>query len=338
MTVRIGGDDYLGYWFITSPEMRKQAAQRGIGVQFTDDGGAYAERLEKFAAGEYDAIVLPVNSYLQHGAVGAVPRGDRRLDRRVQRRRRHGRFRRLPAQRQARGPERRRSPDRLHLGLAERVSARPDDRRLRSRRARRRRAAGGSEAESSASDVYKRAKNNQGDVFVLWEPDLSRALSLPGMSYIWGSDRFSGYIVDVFVFRREFLRGQRRSGGRVPAHLLPGAHLLRQQPRQAGQGDPPVDRPRRRRHPRDAGKDRVARPRGEPAAAVRHRSLSPASRSTTASSTPSSPAPTSCCAPAPGQRPPRGQSLPDHQQLGPRRAWSQPPPARRRSPPAGDAR
>jgi len=68
VTLRFGGDNYLGYWFITSPEMRKQAARRGLAVQFEDDGGAYAERLQKFAAGEYDAIVLPVNSYLQHGA------------------------------------------------------------------------------------------------------------------------------------------------------------------------------------------------------------------------------------------------------------------------------
>lgn len=43
---------------------------------------------------------------------------------------------------------------------------------------------------------------------MLWEPDLSRALSLPGMQYVWGSDRFSGYIVDVIVFRRDFLQSK----------------------------------------------------------------------------------------------------------------------------------
>ena len=58
-------------------------------------------------------------------------------------------------------------------------------------------------------DAYERAAKNQGDVFVLWEPDLSRALKLPGMRYVWGSDKFSGYIVDVFVVHREFLQRHR---------------------------------------------------------------------------------------------------------------------------------
>src|SRR5262249_13544133 len=58
-------------------------------------------------------------------------------------------------------------------------------------------------------EVYDRAARNQGDVFVLWEPDLSRALKLPGMRYVWGSDKFSGYIVDVFVVHRDFLQRER---------------------------------------------------------------------------------------------------------------------------------
>ena len=83
-TIRIGGDGYLGYWFITSPEMRKKASSRGMAIDFTDDKGAYAERLNKFAAGEYDAIVLPVSSYLQHGATHKFPGGHRGSDLRVE--------------------------------------------------------------------------------------------------------------------------------------------------------------------------------------------------------------------------------------------------------------
>ena len=72
-TIRIGGDGYLGYWFITAPDTRREAARRGIAISFQDDGGAYAARLQKFANREYDAIVLPVNSYLQHGAAHKFP-------------------------------------------------------------------------------------------------------------------------------------------------------------------------------------------------------------------------------------------------------------------------
>ena len=203
-TIRFGGDNYLGYWFITSPEMRKQAAQRGIGIQFTDDGGAYAERLRKFADGEYDAIVLPVNSYLQHGASVQFPgvivasiAESKGADGIV------GFSDSLPNGKLEELND-------AELGIVY-TSASPSEFLLDLTIADfdLDELAGGDrwrvEADGSA-DVYKRAKNNQGDVFVLWEPDLSRALSLPGMTYVWGSDRFSGYIVDVFVFHREFLR------------------------------------------------------------------------------------------------------------------------------------
>src|SRR5208337_3367780 len=68
LTIHMAGDSYLGYFVINSPELKRQAAKRGIAVDFTNDGGAYADRVQKFAEGKYDAIVLPVNSYIQHGA------------------------------------------------------------------------------------------------------------------------------------------------------------------------------------------------------------------------------------------------------------------------------
>ncbi len=203
VTIRIGGDNYLGYWFVTSPEMRKQAARRGLGIQFEDDGGAYQERLTKFAAGEYDAIVLPVNSYLQHGGAVSFPgvivaaiSESKGADGVV------GYADQLPSGK----------IDDLNDANLEIVytSGSPSEFLLDLTIAdfdldeleaadRWRREVGGSQ------EVYQRAKNNQGDVFVLWEPDLSRVLSLPGTVYVWGSDRFSGYIVDVFVFSRQFL-------------------------------------------------------------------------------------------------------------------------------------
>ena len=293
VTVRIGGDGYLGYWFITSPEMRKQAAQRGVGIQFTDDGGAYSERLDKFAAGEYDAIVLPVNSYLQHGAKVQFPgvivasiAESRGADGIV------GYADSLPdGKLEALNDAELKivytsgSPSEFLLDL---TIADFDLDEL----------AGGSrwqvEAESS-TDVYKQAKGNQGDVFVLWEPDLSRALSLPGMTSVWGSDRFSGYIVDVFVFRRDFLKDQ---GEEVVEFLRTYFRVLTSYANNRDKlvkGDPPLDRLGRGGHSRDVGKrssGSISRRIDDCSSASR---ASPASRSMTASSIPSSPAPTSCC-------------------------------------------
>ena len=62
-------------------------------------------------------------------------------------------------------------------------------------------------AVGGAREVLERARRHEGDMFVLWEPELSRALhEVPELKYIWGSDKFSGYIKDVFVFHRDFVQ------------------------------------------------------------------------------------------------------------------------------------
>ena len=200
-TLRIGGDNYLGYWFITSPDMRKQSKNKGFRVSFTDDGGAYADRLQKFADSEYDCIVLPINSYLAHGgehkypgvivaavsesrgADGIVGFGDRLPS---------GKINDLndASLNYVYTPD---SPSSFLLDLT--ISDFDLD-QLRN--------GGGNRIMADGSgDVLNKARTGEGDVFIMWEPDLSKALALPGMKYLWGSDRFSGYIVDVFVFHRD---------------------------------------------------------------------------------------------------------------------------------------
>lgn len=203
-TIRIGGDNYLGYWFMTAPAMRKSASRDGISIQFTDDGGAYSERLAKFANNEYDCIVLPVNSYLQHGAAVNFPGvivaavcESQGADGMV------GFANKLPSGKIKDLDDAKlsivytaESPSSFLLDL---TIADFDLANLRTDTTWR-------QEVNSSTEVFERARAGKGDVFVLWEPDLSRALRLPGMSYVWGSDKFSGYIVDVFVFHRDFLQ------------------------------------------------------------------------------------------------------------------------------------
>jgi hypothetical protein len=208
-TIRIGGDNYLGYWFITSPEMRKLTARRGIQIDFTDDGGAYRERLKKFAKEEYDCIVLPVNSYLQHGwehkfpgvivasiseskgADGIVGFSDVLHTSKVNDLNDSA----LKIVYTSESP----SSFLLDLTIADfDLFNLQDNDNWRVEVA-------------SSKEVYEKAKKNEGDVFVLWEPDLSKALELSGINYLWGSDKFAGYIIDVFVFHRKFLEKRRQT-------------------------------------------------------------------------------------------------------------------------------
>ncbi len=204
-TVRIGGDGYLGYWFITSPELKRVAARRGMAVDFTDDHGSYADRLQKFADRQFDMIVLPVNSYLEHGAKhdypgvivaaiaeskgadGIVGFADRFPTGKIQELNN-------PGLKVVYTPD---SPSSFLLDL---VITDFDLGQLRS--------ANDWRVEANGSDdVAKRAAARSGDVFVMWEPDLSRALhENANLKEVWNSDKFRGYIVDVFVVRRDYLQ------------------------------------------------------------------------------------------------------------------------------------
>jgi len=208
-TIRVCGDNYLGYWFLTSPEMRKLSAKKGLRVAYTDDGGVYKERLKKFYDNEYDCIVLPVNSYLYHGqkykypgvivsaisesrgADGIVGFADKFPQGKINGLNDSS----LQIVYTADSP----SSFLLDLTITD-----FDLDLLRNNLSWKKEVNG-------SSEVLKLAKKNKGDVFVLWEPDLSKALKIPGMKYIWGSDKFSGYIIDVIVFRRDFLKKHRDS-------------------------------------------------------------------------------------------------------------------------------
>ncbi|MCP4215404.1 MAG: OmpA family protein [bacterium] len=203
-TIRIGGDNYLGYWFVTSPEIRKMAARKGLQVEYTNDDGAYAQRLAEFDKGNYDCIVLPINSYLQHGAqykfpgvIVAAISESKGADGIV------GFADRFPGDKindlndstlkivyTADSP----SSFLLDLTIAD-----FDLDRLQNTKDWQVKVEG-------SGKVLERVKKNQGDLFVMWEPDLSKALKIDGIKYIWGSDRFSGYIIDVFVFHRDYLQ------------------------------------------------------------------------------------------------------------------------------------
>jgi outer membrane protein OmpA-like peptidoglycan-associated protein len=204
-TIRIGGDGYLGYWFIAAPDTRREAARRGIAIAFQDDGGAYATRLQKFANREYDAIVLPVSSYLQHGAsykfpgvIVAAIAESKGADGIV------GFADKIPTGniRDLNNPELKvvytaDSPSSFLLDL---TIVGFDLFQLTSTSTWRVEVGG-------AHEVFERARRHEGDMFVLWEPELSRALQeVRELKYLWGSDRFSGYIKDVFVFHRDVVQ------------------------------------------------------------------------------------------------------------------------------------
>ena len=53
--------------------------------------------------------------------------------------------------------------------------------------------------------LYLKARPDDKQVFVLWEPFVSKMLENPNLRVVVDSSKFSGYIVDVIVANRDFL-------------------------------------------------------------------------------------------------------------------------------------
>jgi outer membrane protein OmpA-like peptidoglycan-associated protein len=210
-TVKWAGDSYAGYAFFRSTEMRKRLARKGIVLDFTDDGGAYSERLKKLNDSEYDFIVLPISSYMEHGykykypgvITGAISES-RGADAILA-------FKDFPFTKvnDLNDSEIRIvvTPDSPSEDLVNLTITNFDLDELQSSQDWMSEA-GGSEA------VYKQAKTDQNDpakrkyLYTMWEPDISNAIDNLGMKKIWGSDNFRNYIIDVFVFSRKFVNNR----------------------------------------------------------------------------------------------------------------------------------
>lgn len=207
-TIRYAKDSYIGYAPLECIEMKRQFARKGIALKATDDGGNYAERLAKFANDEYDFIVLPVNAYLQHGmqykfpgvivagiceSVGAdvvlgfpdVMKTGKINDLNNN----NLKFVYTPS-----------SPSSFILDFT--ISDFDLD-QLASSSHWRKEVNGSSEVYAMAEKARK--DRSFGDVFVMWEPEVSKSINKLGLVKIWGSDQFRGYIIDVFVFSRNFV-------------------------------------------------------------------------------------------------------------------------------------
>lgn len=211
-TLTVAGDGYLGYFFASAKQTVKEAARQGLGIRWVDDGAAIAERVSKLKSGQYDIIAIPAAEYLLHGRGAGFPGvivagiassngGDGIVALKSK----------LPnndvsdlndasLQWVYTGE----SPSEFLVDITVKdldfFELRTADENAKGGRGAWRKPVG------SSADVYTRAMNGQGDVFVMWEPDLSRSLQKnPNLTYIWGSDKFSGYIVDYFVVNKRTL-------------------------------------------------------------------------------------------------------------------------------------
>ncbi len=202
--IRLAADSFSGYAILRSPELQKRLQREGVRLVVEDDRADYDKRLQGLRSGELDLAAFTVDSWISAGArAGEFPGSIVMvLDETVGGDAIVGRPEDLPDLQSLDHPEARLvvvpgSPSEF---LARVVLANfslpslPEEWSI---------------AAESGADALRQARDLRGGrrhAFVLWEPHVTRAVQDHGYHVLLDSSRIQGYIVDVLVARRSFLR------------------------------------------------------------------------------------------------------------------------------------
>lgn len=215
--IRIGMDNWAGYFPLCSPKMKKAMRASEWQLVCEDDQADYRSRFNKLRSGELDFAVGTVDAYLLNAADILFPGvivmvideskgGDA-----------------IVAYKDSVETKSRKGENQYNLdGLKEKAGlkiaftpASPSEHLLKSAathfdiEAFQRRAkptyTNFIEAQGS-EDALKRFQNREANVAVLWEPDVSRALTDPDVVKLLGTENTSKLIVDILIVRRDFAK------------------------------------------------------------------------------------------------------------------------------------
>lgn len=202
--IRVALDNWIGYSILRSPEVKRDMRRRGWIMVSEDDKADYRRRMERLKAGDIHFAVATVDSYILNGAPLGFPgviimvidesKGGDAILTRTEGLDSLDSLKGRTDLRVAFTPN---SPSHYlakaaayHFDVPELVPP-PGEKRIETQ---------GSE------DALKKLLTGGCDLAALWEPDVSRALSHPGIKKIIGTDDTEKLIVDILLVNREFSR------------------------------------------------------------------------------------------------------------------------------------
>ena len=199
--ITIGYDNWVGYFQLCSPEMKKRLRQSGYLLECIDDNANYADRFKKLSDGKYDFAVGTVDSYITNGEAEDYPGvivavideskgGDAVVAWKDS-------IKNLDDLKSDKPFKVAFTPDSPSSHLLKAISVHFDIPNLRNRR-------GWSEETNGSSEALKKLLNKEVEVAVLWEPDVSKALQQDGVTRIIGTEDTKQLIVDVLIANRSF--------------------------------------------------------------------------------------------------------------------------------------
>jgi outer membrane protein OmpA-like peptidoglycan-associated protein/ABC-type taurine transport system substrate-binding protein len=197
----IGVDNFVGYFPLCSPELFKRMRQSGYLMECQDDGADYAKRMDKLDRGKIDLAVGTVDSYVLNGAsenypgtIIAVLDESKGGDALVAW---SDKIANLESLRNQQSMSIAFTPDSPSHQLLKALAVHFDIDTLKSSRK--------WEVESDGSEqALEKLLNKEVDAAVLWEPDVSKALSNEGVVRILGTEMTQQLIVDILIVNREF--------------------------------------------------------------------------------------------------------------------------------------
>ena len=201
--VTIGNDLFSGYAGLRSSEMRRYMGSEALGLKLVDDGADYMQRIKALQSGELDMAVFTVDALLKAcHELGEIPATiimvideTKGADAIV------GYKSKFPNIDSLNSSKLKfvLTPDSPSETLPSVMRAYFDLSNVPLNAV--------VEAEG-AGDVYKKwraSSQNDNQVYVLWEPYVTKMLENPNMHVRVESSRFRGYIVDVLVVNRDYL-------------------------------------------------------------------------------------------------------------------------------------
>lgn len=201
-TITIGVDGWVGYFPLCSPEMKKRLYQSGYGLKCVDDAANYDDRFKKLKRDEYQFAVATVDSYLLNGESYDYPGpivtvideskgGDAVVAWK-------DKISSLDDLKKAVDYKIAFTPDSPSHHLIKAIASHFDIAHMRE--SSRHIKTNGSEA------ALKKLLDKEVDIAVIWEPDVTKALSNKGIVRLLGTEDTQNLIVDILIASRKTVK------------------------------------------------------------------------------------------------------------------------------------
>ncbi|MCK4493584.1 MAG: OmpA family protein, partial [Methylococcales bacterium] len=201
--ITIGMDNWIGYFPLCSPVMKRRLYQQGYLLECLEDQADYVQRFAKLNKGELDMAVATVDSYLLNakdshyeGKIVAVldesKGGDALLAWK-------DKLSSLEALRQHPTAKIAFTPNSPSDHLLKAIAVHFDMTHLKQRQ-------NWSVITQGSEDALKRLLNKKVDAAVLWQPDVSKALANKDIHLLLGTDQTQQLIVDILIAGKNIMR------------------------------------------------------------------------------------------------------------------------------------